>query len=183
MAGPINPLTLTVTHLYSWSAPTTNALLGAIPGANAFTLSELFQNPQGQAPFAADQLIVQEIQIANSGNATLNLAAAMSNVVANAAATIGHVKCAAIWLPSLAQNANLGSNASSITIGNAAGNQALLFGLAANGTVTLNLGEEISWLTPGAGYAITSGTKSLLINNNDTTNNANVILILGGTSA
>ena len=179
MAGPISNLTMTLQQTFSWVAKNANYLFGTQSSQNSFSPQEILGTGAGVIT-AANQLIVYQPTVINGTPDTIDLSAAVANVLGNAAATLARIFGAMLWLPAVAQNANLGCSSSGITVGDAASNPLLLFGLGSTSTITLANGEMISWMTPSATGLVVGTPKNFKIVNNDSVNNALPILAVVG---
>jgi hypothetical protein len=123
------------------------------------------------------------LPVAHSSNATLDLMN-FTDLMDRAAQAFARIKFVAFFLPSTAQDATVGTDATSVTIGNSGANASLLFLGAAADTLTLkNGGWHMNNDPSAAGVLVDATHKDVKVVNNDTVEDANLVyLIIGGST-
>lgn len=130
----------------------------------------------------SDTVMQGVVTISASGNTTLDLTD-FAELDGDANAAFARVKFIAFWLPAYATDNTIGSNATSVTIGNSGANAAELFLGANSHTITLKSGGWHIHSDPSAaGLTAGAGNSDLLITNNDGTNSAKLSYLLVGGS-
>ena len=148
-------------------------------------LSKTFNTTFGVAAEQMNNLYDGVLQIAASGNSTIDLAGGVTNVLGEASGTILKIKAILVWLLNEDDDATIVTGptlaASSITIG--AGSSPIVnpFLAAGDGLVILSGGCFMLTAPTADGYTITAGTADILrVLNNDGSNAARVRVIIGG---
>lgn len=179
MANEANPLTVQMQNTFTWNTQFTDALLGQQGSSSGLQFAQKFINQVGASPAVNQAMVIKQV-VGAGATVTVDLSAAVTNLAGTSGATITHVLGCLICLPSTAQNASLGSTASSITVGAAGSNTARFMRLNATGTFDLENGGSKSSIDGSTGWVIDSTHKSLQIVNNDGSNAANVYICLVG---
>ena len=166
-----NSLTSSVTIGATWDFHKTNT--GLSDTVNNSSLSSKLSFSNGAGAGAAEELYSAIRTLAGGATETLDLSGALTNLVGDAAIAFTKIKAVIIELLSTTQDSTNGTAASSISVGNAASNQALLkadggpLGAAAH-TVTIPNGGWFAWgTTSAAGCTVANGAKDNLKVTND----------------
>jgi len=191
--APISAITGSVEHKITWSASQTpaNSPTGASTIQNSETISrKSTYSATGAGANSINQAMRRFYSIAGGGSTTIDLAAAVRNIVNDATATFARVKTISIRLLSIGDDATNGTAATSITIGAAASNQFIsqASGRGFMGTTTSTFdipnGGGLTFSCDNAAGVLVDGThKDLKIANNDGSVAASVeIALLGADS-
>jgi len=130
----------------------------------------------GPIPGGTNEFFLQFVTIAPGGSATINLQN-VTDVLGFTGIVLARLKELFIWLLSPTNDATNGTNASSVTVGNAPAAPFQPYGMNAGGTFTLNNSQPIGSGDPGAvGQVVNAGAQNIKLVNNDLVNSACVLL-------
>lgn len=178
----LNLLTSTLEIDLKWNAQ--KNITGRNPLLQTDTLRHAQNNGTANANNAsggADELVSYNLTIAANTAATVDVTALTD--ILQISVNLARIKSFMFHVISYTEDATLGTNCTSITIGNAAANQQNL-NLGTNSTITVAGGGTWGYASPKAAGILASGSaKNIKINNDDVTNAATVqISIVGGLS-
>lgn len=182
---PLDSLTSTWSMTIAWNAQ--NNITGddysPIQNDSTIAKSQAFSSATANsAAGGSDEIASFITSIAASGNTTLDFEA-ISNVLGDASITLARVKNIQIRLLSEDDDETNGTQASSITVGNAAANQQKLF--LNNATDEFNITNGCAITYHGAattGFVVNGTNSDLKIVNNDSTYAAKVQITFTGGS-
>lgn len=134
----------------------------------------------GNIPGGINEIFLLYVTIAPGGSATINLQN-LQDILGNQGVVLVRLKMIELELVAVADDATNGTNASSVTVGNAGSNPHGLFLDSATGTFTLQNGQPIGSGRPdAAGYLVSGAANQVKFSNNDGVNSATVRVMLFG---